>query len=141
VSATSTQTVLLTDLRDLAAAALAPATAGDPPVHVDAVDALYPPALMVLWNNPWLEPGLGPGLTTMGPCVWMAHLQILCVGSRVEPGPGIRVIEELVTHVVGRLGADPYSWTPMSVSAPVQFPINRIDYLGARVNYDVPTSL
>ena len=135
-------TVLLgvTELRDRAAAALAPLEAGDPPVIADVVDSLTPPVLMLLWGDPWLTPGVQQR-ATMGPSVWTARLHVLCVAGRLEPGPGIRVIEGLVDHVVTRLHADAYTWPLESVSAPRIFDLSGIAYLGARVGYILPASV
>jgi hypothetical protein len=131
----------LVGVRDAVAAILAPRAEEDPPVLVDVVDALYPPALMLLWNDPWLAPGLQAGLNVMGPCLWTAHLQVMCVGSRVEPGPGIRTIETLVAYVVDRLEADVNPWPLEGVTAPRIYDIAGTSYLGARVNYAIPTTV
>jgi hypothetical protein len=131
--------VALVDLRDLAAAALAPVGPGDPPVHVDVVDALFPPALMLEWNDPWIQ--ASTGVRSIGACTWTARLRVRCVGSRNEPGPGIRMIEQLVAYTVDRLDADPYPWTLEGLTAPRVFNIAKIDYLAADVNYTAPTAI
>ena len=131
-------TVALVDVRDLAAAALAPATDTDPPVHVDVVDALFPPAIMLEWNDPWMQ--TSAGVRSIG-CVFTSHLRVRCVGSRNEPGPGIRAIEDLVTFTIERLAADPYPWNLEGLTAPRVFNIAKIDYLAADVNYAIPTSI
>lgn len=129
----------IVEVRDQAAAALAPVEDTDPPVLADVVDSLTPPALMLIWGDPWLEPGVG--VTTMGPCVWRARLQVLAVAGRLEPGPGIRTLEQLVSYVVERMKADSYTWPLDSVSAPRVFDIGSLPYLGARVTYLVPTTV
>jgi hypothetical protein len=135
----ATQLVDLTALRDALGAVLAPVNEDDPPVLVDVVDALTPPALMLIWGDPWLEPGTGR--PTMGPCIWTARLQVLAVASRLEPGPGIRTLESLVTQVVERTKADVYTWKLDGVSGPRVFDIAGLSYLGARVTYLVPTAV
>ena len=42
----------LTDVRMMAAAALAPQDDADPDVHVDVVDAVTPPAILLVWDAP-----------------------------------------------------------------------------------------
>jgi hypothetical protein len=127
-------------LRDAAADALAPVDDTDPTVLVDVVDSLTPPALMLIWGDPWLQPGLGQR-PTMGPCVWEARLQVLAVAGRLEPGPGIRTLEQLVTYVVDRMKADTYTWRLDSVSGPRVIDIGNLAWLGARVTYLVPTAV
>jgi hypothetical protein len=131
--------VAFVDLRDRAAVALAPATEDDPPVHVDVVDAIVPPALVLEWNDPMMQ--ASAGISTIGACTFTARLRVVCVGSRIEPGPGIRAIEQLVAHTVDRLAADPYPWALEGFTAPRPFPIARIDYLAAFVNYAAPTTI
>ena len=138
MAATTTLTQL-SDIRDQAAAALQPQGPDDPDVLVDVVDSLYPPVLMLLWDDPWLEPG--SGAPSMGPCMWTARLQVLCVAGRLEPGPGIRTLEELVAYTVARLKADLYPWPLENVTAPRIFDIASIAYLGARVSYAVPITV
>jgi hypothetical protein len=136
-----TTLMTLTDLRDAAAEALAPITDDDPNVLVDVVDSLTPPALMLIWGDPWLDPGPRPGARTMGPCAWNARLQVLAVAGRLEPGPGIRMLEQLVGYVVDRMKADPYDWPLDSVSGPRVIDIGNLAWLGARVTYLVPTTV
>jgi hypothetical protein len=131
--------VALADIRDLAAAALAPIAPGDPDVLVDVVDALFPPVLMLEWADPWMQSSARAA--SMGPCLFTAHLRVRCVGSRNEPGPGIRAIEDLVAHTVGRLRADPYSWALEGFTAPRVFLIGNVTYLAGDVNYAVPTTV
>jgi hypothetical protein len=138
MAATTTLTQL-SDIRDQAAAALEPQGPDDPDVLVDVVDSLYPPVLMLLWDDPWLAPG--SGAPSMGPCLWTARLQVLCVAGRLEPGPGIRTLEELVAYTVGHMKADLYTWPLEGVSAPRVFEIASIAYLGARVTYAVPITV
>jgi hypothetical protein len=141
MAAMATTTLALGEIRPAAAAALAPAGPDDPPVHVDVVDSVTPPALMLLWEDPWLAPGSSAG-AVMGPCVWTARLLVLCVAGRLEPGPGITTLEQLVAYVVGRLRDDPtYTWPPATALAPRIFDIGGIPYLGARVTYTIPASI
>lgn len=125
----------LGEARAKAAAALAPATDADPEVIVNVVDAVSPPVLMLLWDDPWLEPD------TFGPSLWTGRLEVLAVAGRVEIGAGIEKLEELVAFVIGRLRADDYPWPPATLEAPRRFPIGGVPYLGARVVYEIPISV
>jgi len=137
--AATTGLLHLTAVRDAAAAALAPVADTDPMVFVDAVDSLTPPALLLDWADPWLEPAHSIG--AIRACQWTARLQIICIAGRLEPGAGVDLLEQLVSLTVARLEADPYTWTLDSVSAPLQRDLAGISYLAANVVYAVPTSL
>ena len=125
----------LTTARQAAAAALEPAADGDPDVHVDVVDSVTPPAIMLVWEDPWLEP------QSYGPCLFWAQLSALCIAARLEPGPGVETLEALVGYVVERLAADPYPWPQATSQAPRVFEIAGVSYLGARVTYRIPIQI
>jgi len=130
----------LVDVRQAAAVVLAPVADSDPDVIVNVVDSLTPPAYMLVWNDPWLE--VGVGAPTMGPCVWTAHLQVLCVAGRLEPGPGVETLEQMVSVALAAFRADTsYPWPPGDVSGPRVFNIAGLDYLATRINYAVPTTV
>jgi len=122
----------LTDLRARAAAALAPTLDGDPAVLEAPVDAVDPPALIVAWEDPWVE--------FQTPCFWYANLVVLCVASRVEPAAGVETLEGLMAYVISRLRDDPNSWPMASTTAPRLFEINNIPLLGARLVYRAPVT-
>jgi hypothetical protein len=132
-------TLLLGEVRERAAAALAPLLDGDPDVLVEVVDALTPPCLMLTYDEPWLEPGADA--RTMGPCIFVCRLEVLAVAGRHEPGPGFAQLEELAAYTLGRLAADAYPWPLASVGAPRVFTIGGIPYLAARIIYRVRVSL
>jgi hypothetical protein len=115
---------------------LAPAQDGDPDVHVDYPDSVFPPALVVVWDDPWLEQP-----RVMGPCMAIANVVVLCVGSRIEAGPGIDQVESLVEYTISRLRADTYPWPVASAQSPREWIISNVHYLGARLQYRVPVSL
>jgi hypothetical protein len=122
----------LTEVREQAARALAPATPNDPAVLDNLADSLEPPVLMLMWGDPWLTP------TTF--CAWDAQLEILCVAGRLEPGAGVETLERLVAYAIGRMKADGYSWPVATSQAPRVFEIGGVPYLGARLIYRVQVS-
>lgn len=130
----ATQALGLTELRARAADALAPVADSDPAVLADLVDAISPPALMLAWGDPWLQPHALRGY-------FEARFEVLCVASRVEPGPGIETLEGLVAYTITRLRADPYPWPQATSQAPRLFDIGGVPYLGARVVYAVPVAI
>lgn len=130
----ATQALGLSDVRARAAAALAPASDGDPIVLVDVVDSLSPPALMLAWGDPWLTPHALRGY-------FEATLEVLAIASRVEPGPGIQALESLVAFTITRLREDGYPWPQASSQAPRIFEIAGVPYLGARVVFRVPVAI
>lgn len=123
----------LTELRERAAAALAPADEGDPPVVHAPVDAIEPPALMLGWDEPWL--------TFRTPCFWQARLAVYCFAGRVEPDAGVETLEGLVSYVAGRLRSDGYSWPFETTRAPRLFEIGGVPLLSARLIYACPVTL
>jgi hypothetical protein len=136
---TTTTAIVLGELRDVAAAALAPQADTDPFVFADIVEAVVPPALLIEWDDPWLQAGLG--LPTMGPCLYTARLSVVLVAGRLEPGPGYRTLDELAAMVLSRMRASPYPWTLDSVSAPLQRDLAGVSYLAANAVYTVPTTV
>jgi hypothetical protein len=127
----------LTGVRAAAAAALAPAGENDPAVLADLVDAVEPPALMLEWNDPWVTMRTVAG----GLGLFEAQLNVLCFAGRLEPGPGVLVLESLIDFTLGRLQADAYSWPLTASQAPRRFDIAGIPLLGARLSFRVPIEL
>ena len=122
----------LLDARSKLAAALEPLEAGDPDVLVDLVDSIHPPALMLGWGEPWLEPDTA--------CLRTGRLVTTCVASRLVPGAGIAELEELIAYTLERLSADPgrNPWPLESVTGPRAFTIGNVNYLAARITLRVP---
>jgi hypothetical protein len=126
----------LSEVRARAATALAPASDTDPVVHVDYPESVDPPALVVVWDDPWLDPqALARG------CLWFSRVAVLCVAGRHDPGPGIDRLEQLVPYVIGRMQADSYTWPVQSTSAPRLLTFANIPLLAARVIYRIPVTL
>lgn len=124
----------LTDVRARAAAALEPVEDTDPAVIAEIVDAVDPPALMLSYEDPWITP-MGVG------CLYECRLEVICVGARVEPGPGILQLEQLVVYALARMAQDAYSWALQSIQAPRIFTIGGVPLLAARIVYSVRVSL
>lgn len=122
-------TVSLMDAREKLAAALAPVADSDPTVLVGLVDALEPPALMIGWGDPWLEPDTS--------CLSNGRLTITAVAGRLVPGEGVSKLEELVGYVLGRLKADPQPWPLVNVTVPRVFVIARTNYIATRITVSV----
>ncbi len=120
----------LADARAKLAAALAPIADGDPAVLASLVDTIEPPALMLGWGDPWLQPDT--------PCLTKGRLVVTCVASRLVPGEGIAKLEELVIYVLNRLKADGSAWPLDSVSGPRVFVMAKTNYLAVRVTVRVP---
>jgi hypothetical protein len=121
--------VNLTEARDKLAAVLAPVADDDPDVLTSLVDSIEPPALMLGWGEPWLEPSTA--------CLRSARMVITCVAARLDPGEGIATLEQLVAFTLDRLAADTAQWPLDNVSGPRVFIIAKTNYLAARVTVRV----
>jgi hypothetical protein len=120
----------LLDARAKLAAALAPLEDTDPTVLVDLVDALEPPALMIGWGEPWLEP--------QTQCLRQGRLVVTCVAARLIPGAGVETLEQLIEYTLTSLAADGGAWPLDSVGGPRVFTIAKTQYLAARITLRVP---
>ena len=94
-----------------------------------------PPAILLVWGDPWLTP------QSFGPALFYAQFTVLCIAARIEPGPGVQKLEEVVSYAIERLQADAYPWPQATSLAPRQIRIAGVDYLGARVTYAVPVQI
>jgi len=119
----------LLDARAKLGAALAPVAETDPNVHVNLVESVSPPALMIGWGDPWLTPDTS--------CLRTGRLVITAVAARLQPGEGISDLEGLVTYVLGKLAGDSNKWPLDSVSGPRIFTIAKTTYLAARITVRV----
>jgi hypothetical protein len=120
----------LLEARDKLSAVLQPVAETDPWVLASLVDAIDPPALMIGWGDPWLQPDTA--------CLSTGRLVITCVAARFEPGEGVAKLEELVTYTLGRLRGDTGPWPLDNVSGPRVFTIAKTTYLAARITVRVP---
>lgn len=123
----------LVDVRAKAAAALAPVDDGDPAV-LDITDAVDPPCIVVGWGEPWLQ-GVGQSPTLM------ARLSLICIGGRMDPGPGVDAVEQVLTYALARLAGDAWPWVPQSVSAPRAFVVAGVNYLAAEAAIGIPVQV
>ena len=133
MSAVASGLLTMSEVRAWAAAALAPTLPTDPYVFANIVDAIEPPALILGWDDPWLEYKTS--------CLFDAQFAVICIAGRVEPDPGVEMLETLVTYTITRLKADSYPWPMASSQAPRKFDFANITYLGARVTYRVPVTV
>lgn len=120
----------LLDARDKLGAVLAPLEDTDPDLHLELVDSLEPPCLMLGWGEPWLTPDTA--------CLSTGRLVVTCVAGRLVPGEGVATLEELVHTTLGRLRADGGAWPLDNVSGPRVFTIGGVNYLAARITVRVP---
>lgn len=116
----------LTAVRDKLAAVLAPVADDDPNVITSIVDQVDPPAIILGWSDPWLEPRT--------PCYMTAHLILTCVAARLVPGEGQAALEQIVSYALGRMRADSAEqWAITNSSGPRVFLIAKTNYLGCRI--------
>lgn len=120
-------------LADLRARIVAALDGLDPDwnVHGGPVDALTPPAYMVVPVEPWL--------TRLAICSHEARLWLVIVAGRIEPDPGIETIESMIERGVAALDA---ARIPIAqVGAPGRFEIGGIAYLAARATIAAPVTI
>lgn len=131
----------LGDVRARAGLALAPTVPGDPAVFESFVDSLDPPALLLMWGTPWVEPRSMVSGMTERRGYWQANLVVLMVAGRLEPGPGVDELEHLLGYTFQRLAIDSYTWPAPSSTPPRPWRIGGNNYLGATLEYRVPVTL
>ena len=129
--------LLLDEVRGACFDALAPRDEDDPVVLVNLVDAITPPALMLEWADPWLTSATVAG----GLGILTATLNVVCFAGRLEPGPGVTMLESLVSLVLTRLAADVNPWPLTGAQAPRRFEIAGVALLGVRLSFQIPVSI
>jgi hypothetical protein len=122
----------LADHRARVAAALEPLDA-EWSVHPAAVDALTPPAFVLVWvDDPrWLSRSTA--------CAYGARLDVVCVAGRLDPAPGIETLETMVEAAVAALDAAAVPAT--DVAAPAPFEAGGVRYLAARLLLRTPVTI
>lgn len=113
------------DLRARVADALNDPT-GDVTVHADIVDSLTPPAYLLVWGDPWTLPATF--------CSHTVRLDVVCIAGRIDPGPGIATLEEMVAVALNRLRAA--GLPEVTVAPPIRFDVGGVPYLAARLSLD-----
>lgn len=118
----------LGDLRELVAGALVPLDVGE--VHDAPVDAITPPAFVLVWPDPWLVPSTS--------CYYDATLDVICAAARIDPAPGY---VELELMVAGALPALRELGLGATVSGAAPFDCGGLHYQSARVRIVQPVQL
>jgi hypothetical protein len=125
----------LGDLRAAVADALAgiaDVSVDDWTVHPEPVDAIEPPAFMLLWGpDPWRY--------TDTTCTDTAQLEVVCVAHRLEPEANYVVLEEMVDSAIAALTQA--RLRPYQTLAPGPFEIAQITYLAARLQIRRPVTI
>ncbi len=88
-----------------------------------AVESIVPPALLVLWSEPWLE--------QQGKCQMLARPAVTCVGGRIAPEAGVEMLERLVGYTLGRLNKAGFAVE--RVTSPQAMSFAAIEYLTCQV--------
>jgi len=120
----------LADLRGKAADALTPGDGDDWDVHPLPVDAIVPPAFMLIWSDPWLTPATH--------CQWSARLDVICVSNRVDVEPGVEILETLVETAIARLAGA--GLPAITAGRPANFEVGGLLYLASRLTLSQPVS-
>jgi len=107
---------------------IAEVVAGAWTVHPNVVDAISPPAFMLVWADPWLA--------RTAVCTYDARLSLLAVSARIEPDPGIEILESMVEAALGAI-TDP----AVEVLAPFGFELGGLRYQAARITVHRPITL
>jgi hypothetical protein len=86
------------DLRADVADALAPIITATPEwsLHPLPVDAISPPAFLLVWADPWISRRLTA-------CAYETQLAVRCVSARIDPDPGIETLELMVEQAIAAL--------------------------------------
>lgn len=100
-------------------------------VHDAPVDALSPPAFVLVWSDPWLLP-----LTS---CYARAALDVLVVSARMEPEANYSTLESMVAAATVALTDAGYP--PLQTGAPGPLDVAQITYLAARMLIRHPVTL
>lgn len=118
------------ELRARVAAALEPL---DPDWSVSdgPVDSVTPPAFVLSWSDPWLLP--------LAVCSWRASLDVIAVSARIEPLPGLEILEALIGAALPALAGASVGF--VQVGAPRPFEIGGLTYQAARITVSSPITL
>lgn len=107
-------------------AILAPEADDDPVVYDSYVDAIDVPAYMLVWAEPWLEEPTVCGV--------MALPVVTAIAGRLEPGDGLRRLEQMVAGALRKLRAyAAVSFAVGETSGPRRLDVAGTHYLAARI--------
>jgi hypothetical protein len=123
--------MVLAALRSTVAAALAPSAADDWNTQPGPVDAIEPPAYLLMWSDPWLVPATH--------CTQTARLEVIVVAARVDVDGGHGILEDLVEHAYGALTT--IRMPPVTTARPAPFDVGGVAYLATRLTLSVPVTL
>ena len=112
----------LADLRERVAGVLVPLNA-DWIVHAGPVDAISPPAFVVVWPDPWLA--------TTTACFYRARVQIICAAARLDPAPGYEQLEAMLAAALPALAGG--GWPLEQVGGALPFECGGLHYQAARI--------
>lgn len=103
----------------------------DPAANVQlSVESVEPPALLLLWSEPWLEPATA--------CNGFARPAICCVAGRIEAPDGVAMLDRLVNYTLSRIRG---VWTWERTTTPDRMTMGNVDYLSCRVILRIPIML
>jgi hypothetical protein len=88
------------------------------------VDALTPPAYVLTWADPWVPRALTH-------CAYAAQLGIRCVSARIDPDPGIELLETMVELALDALTTAGLPATYVSTPAPLE--LGGLNYQAAQI--------
>lgn len=122
---------MLAALRTSVATALAPTASDDWNTQAQPVDAVEPPAYLLVWSDPWLVPATH--------CHQIARLDVVVVAARVDVEGGHAILEQLVEHAYAALGA--FGMPPVNTARAGPFDVGGVAYLATRLTLSVPVAL
>lgn len=120
----------LAELRSRVAAVLQPVPGEFWEVHALPVDSLMPPAYMLSWSDPWIEPSTH--------CFWSARLDVVTIANRIDVEPGMELLETLVETGLERLAAA--GLPAIRAVRHSRFELGGITYLATRLIITHPVS-
>lgn len=110
----------LTAIRAAAAKDVAGAVGPDVAVIDHLPDSVNPPAVLVAWGDPLLEPN------TFGD--YTARIELVVIAGRLEPGGQYGTLEELTAQVAGAL-VEHEGFTMPTVTTPRAVRFGKVTYL------------
>jgi len=121
----------LADFRDRVALALAPSNGDEWNTQPLPVDAIEPPAYMLIWADPWLVPSTF--------CDATAQLDVIVVSARMDPAPGMEILETLVETALDRLAHANVG--QRQVGAPGPLTVGGLTYQACRILVSSPVTI